>query len=117
MATGHTQTRNRNLTNPDISAAFTAKQKRFMTAYSTRPWKVAEAARAAGCHRCTPYRWRAESAAVARAMKATEDAEARRNHQELLAWRRALRAKWRAEAKTSEIEALQRLRKQFHRRR
>lgn len=117
MANRHTLTRNRNLQNPDISAAFTEKQRRFLSVYSTRPWEVAEAARVAGCHRCTPYRWRAESVAFDRAMKATEDAEARRNHEEVLAWRRALWAKWRAEAKASTAEVLERLRRQLHRRR
>lgn len=65
MAHRHILTRNRNLTHPNISAQFTAKPRRFLDAYASRPWQVAEAARVAGVHRCTPYRWRAEAPAVA----------------------------------------------------
>lgn len=117
MGNRHTQTRNRYRTNPYISAEFTAKQRQFLDAYSTRPWMVADAARVAGCHRCSVYRWREDSPAFAQAMRASEEAENRRRKEQADEWWRQMRAKWKAEAKVRTAEALLRLRKQFHRRR
>lgn len=114
MATGHVLTRNRNLTKPDIPPEFTVKQQRFLDAYSTRPWKVAEAARVAGCHRCSVYRWM-DSPPFARAMRATEDAESRRRKEYADAVLRELRAKWQAEAEARAAESLLRLRKRLRR--
>lgn len=117
MGKRHTQTRNRNLTKPDILAPFTVKQERFLDAYSTRPWMVAEAARVAGCHRCTVYRWRENSAAFDQAMRAREDAENRRRKEQADEWWRQVRAKWKAEAEVRTAAALQRVRKQLRQRR
>jgi hypothetical protein len=114
MANGHTQTRNRNLTKPDIPAAFTAKQRQFLDAYSTRPWKVADAARAAGCHRCSVYRWMDDPAFRA-AMRVTEDTESRRCQEYADELLRQMRAKWQAEAEARTAEVLLRMRKRLRR--
>ncbi len=98
MANRRTQMRNRNLTNPIIPAVFTAKQRRFLDAYAARPWEVAEAARVAGCHRCSVYRWREESPAFRAAMRESEDAERRREWERYDTWKRAKLAEWKAEA-------------------
>lgn len=44
--------------------SFTARQRRFLSAYSQQP-QIAPAARVAGIHRASVYRWRADEAFVA----------------------------------------------------
>lgn len=100
MAKRHALTRNRKLTKPDISAHLTLKQRRFLAAYATCPWEWAKAARLAGVHRCSAYRWLNDPAFDA-ARTAIEDAERQRLQRELAAedakWRERL-AHLRAEA-------------------
>lgn len=110
------QERNRMYKKPHISAHFSAKQSRFLDAYSTRPWEVAEAARVAGCHRCSVYRWM-DCPAFAQVMRASEDAENLRRRAQSDAWLREMRAKWRAETEARADELILRIRKQLRRRR
>jgi hypothetical protein len=93
-------TRDKLLTKPHIPAQFTDKQKRFLEAYSSRPWRWAETARVAGVHRCSAYRWLNDPAFDA-ARKAIEDAERKRIKQQTDAMIREFRAKLRAEAAAS----------------
>jgi hypothetical protein len=58
------------LMNPD-ARRWSDRQRRFLDAYQLRP-TVARAARLAGMHRATVYRWQADAAFVA-AMRAAAD--------------------------------------------
>jgi hypothetical protein len=80
----------------DVNAAprWSDPQRRFLDAYKLRP-TVARAARLAGVHRATVYRWQAD-AAFAETMRAVADVFFRENWEKVLA-ERADRQRWREE--------------------
>jgi hypothetical protein len=70
------------------------RQRRFLDAYRQRP-TIALAARLAGVHRATVYRWKAH-AAFADAMRAAADIFYRENRARVVA-EEAARQRWREE--------------------
>jgi hypothetical protein len=107
--------RDNHLTKLHTPAHFTEKQKRFLEAYATRPWKWAETARAAGVHRCSAYRWLNDPAFDA-ARKAIEDAERHRIKEQTDALIREFRRKARAEAEARSADVEERIRRRLRRR-
>jgi hypothetical protein len=74
--------------------AWCGRRRRFLAAYRERPW-VAPAARLAGVHRATVYRWLADPAFAA-AVRAAGD-EFYAAHKAKVRAEDAARARWRAE--------------------
>jgi hypothetical protein len=70
------------------------RQERFLDAYRQRP-EVARAARHAGVHRGTIYRWQADPA-FAKALQAATD-DFFRTHRQRVLGEEAARAEWRRE--------------------
>ena len=84
-----------------------ARQQRFLNAYGENP-SVAPAARAAGMHRATVYRWLEDPAFVA-AVRAAADEFFRRHREKVIAWedeRRRLRREREKERRPMRCENL-----------